>query len=81
MTGMATRRKRRKRDVDKNYPRRQFIAKLRRLADSLEQGTRFRIQIAGERVSIPPTATITLEHERGGSDEEVEFQMKWFVSD
>ncbi|MHC4082012.1 MAG: amphi-Trp domain-containing protein [Planctomycetota bacterium] len=78
---MATRRKRRKRDVDKNYPRRQFIAKLRRLADSLEQGTRFRIQIAGERVSIPPTATITLEHERGGSDEEVEFQMKWFVSD
>jgi amphi-Trp domain-containing protein len=81
MTGMATRRKRRKRDVEKNYPRRQFIAKLRRLADSLEQGTRFRIQIAGERVSIPPTATITLEHERGGSDEEVEFQMKWFVSD
>ncbi|MHC4305684.1 MAG: amphi-Trp domain-containing protein [Planctomycetota bacterium] len=78
---MATRRKRRKRDVEKNYPRRQFIAKLRRLADSLEQGTRFRIQIAGERVSIPPTATITLEHERGGSDEEVEFQMKWFVSD
>jgi amphi-Trp domain-containing protein len=67
--------------VEKNYPRRQFIAKLRRLADSLEQGTRFRIQIAGERVSIPPTATITLEHERGGSDEEVEFQMKWFVSD
>jgi amphi-Trp domain-containing protein len=67
--------------VDKNYPRRQFIAKLRRLADSLEQGTRFRIQIAGERVAIPPTATITLEHERGGSDEEVEFQMKWFVSD
>lgn len=78
---MATRRKRRKRDVEKNYPRRQFIAKLRRLADSLEQGTRFRIQIAGERVSIPPTATITLEHERGGSDEEVEFQMKWSVAD
>jgi amphi-Trp domain-containing protein len=75
---MATRRKR---DVEKNYPRRQFIAKLRRLADSLDQGTRFRIQIAGERVSIPPTATITLEHERDSSEEEVEFQMKWSAGD
>jgi amphi-Trp domain-containing protein len=81
MTGMATRPKRRKRDVEKNYPRRQFISKLRRLADALEQGRRFRIQIAGERVSIPPTAAITLEHERDGSDEEIEFQMKWSVAD
>jgi len=78
---MATRLKRRKRDVEKNYPRRQLIAKLRRLADALEQGKRFRIQVAGERVSIPPTATITLEHERGGSDEEIEFQLKWPVAD
>ena len=55
----------------------QFIAKLRRLADSLEQGKRFRIQIAGERVTIPPTATINIEHERGSSEEEVEFQLVW----
>jgi len=70
-----------RRDVEKNYPRRQFIAKLRRLADALEQGKRFRIQIAGERVSIPPSATINLEHERGGSDEEIEFELKWSVAD
>ncbi|MHC4143054.1 MAG: amphi-Trp domain-containing protein, partial [Planctomycetota bacterium] len=56
-------------------------AKLRRLADALEQGKRFRIQIAGERVSIPPTATISLEHERAGSEEEIEFQLKWSVAD
>ncbi|MHC4767125.1 MAG: amphi-Trp domain-containing protein [Planctomycetota bacterium] len=78
---MAARPKRRKRDIEKDYPRRQLIAKLRRLADALEQGKRFRIQIAGERVSIPPTATISLEHERAGSEEEIEFQLKWSVAD
>ncbi|MDD9936255.1 MAG: amphi-Trp domain-containing protein [Myxococcales bacterium] len=74
---MATRKKRPTRDVEKNYPRRQFIAKLRRLADCLEKGERLRIQIAGERVSIPPDATINIEHERGSSEEEVELQLKW----
>ena len=45
---MATRKRRRKRDIEKNYPRRQFIAKLRRLADCLEDEERFRIQVAGD---------------------------------
>lgn len=62
---------------EKDYPRKQFIAKLRRLADCLEQDTRFRIQVAGERVSIPPGATINIEHERGSSGEEIEFQLVW----
>lgn len=74
---MAEPRKRRKRDIEANYPRRQFIAKLRRLADCLEGGKRFRIQIAGERIDIPPDAVISLEHERGAAEEEVEFQMRW----
>jgi len=63
---MATRRRRPERDIVKDYPRRQFIAKLRRLADCLEQDDRFRIQVAGERVSVPPNATINIEHERDG---------------
>ena len=74
---MVQRKKRRKRDIEKNYPRRQFIAKLRRLADCLENEERFRIQVGGERISIPPTATINIEHERGSSEEEIEFQLKW----
>ena len=74
---MPTRKKRGTRDIEKDCPRHQFIAKLRRLADCLEDDRRFRIQIAGERVSIPPYATIHLEHERSSSDEEVEFQLKW----
>ena len=74
---MAARKQHRRRDIEKDYPRGQFIAKLRRLADCLEQGERFRIQVAGERISIPPTATINIEHERGSSEEEIEFQLKW----
>ncbi len=78
---MATRKKRKKRDVEKDYSPRQLVAKLRRLADSIEQGKRFRIQVAGERVSIPPDATINIEHERSGDEEEIEFQLKWELDD
>jgi amphi-Trp domain-containing protein len=69
--------KRAKRDIEKGYPTEQFVIKLRRLADCIEQGKRFKIQVAGERISIPPTAVISVEHERGSSEEELEFQIKW----
>ena len=65
------------RDMEKAYPLPDFIAKLRRLADALEQGERFEIQIAGERVSVPVRAVCTIEHEREGGTEEIEFQIKW----
>ena len=68
-----------KRDLEKAYPLNQFIDKLRRLADCLEQGKRFRIQIAGERVTVPPVAVVNIEHERGSREEEIEFQIKWPV--
>lgn len=74
---MATQKKKRKRDIEKNYPVTQFVKKLRRLADCIEQGQRFQIQVAGERVSIPATAIINIEHKRGDSSEEVEFQLRW----
>ena len=73
---MAKKRKR-KRDIEKEYPHKQFVKKLRRLADAIERGKRFRIQIAGERISIPPDAIINIEHERGKKEEEIEFQLKW----
>lgn len=65
------------RDVTKAYSAKQFVTKLRRLADAIENDERFRIQVAGERVSIPSHATISVEHERDGADEEVEFQIRW----
>ena len=69
--------KRGKRDIEKSYPVRQFVQKLRRLADAIENGKRFQIQIAGERISVPPDAVFNIEHERGKREEEIEFQLKW----
>ena len=71
--------KKSERDVEKIYSTQQFVAKLRRLADALEQGKRFSIQVAGKRVYIPAKAAISIEHERSEQVEEVEFQLKWQI--
>ena len=73
-------RKARRRDVEKTYPKKDFIAKLRRLAGALERGERFSIQVAGRRVVVPRDATVGVEHERGAGEEEVEFQLKWKIA-
>lgn len=65
------------RDIEKNYSKTEFITKLRRLADALESGEKFEIQIAGKRVYVPVRAEISIEHEIEGSSEEIEFQLKW----
>jgi amphi-Trp domain-containing protein len=67
----------RDRDVEKVYSAADFVTKLRRLADALEAGERFEIQVAGERVYVPARAEFNLEHEREGNEEEIEFQLKW----
>ena len=65
------------RDIEKECTTQEFVAKLRSLADSLESGEKFEIQIAGERVYVPVRAEFSVEHERDGSEEEIEFQIKW----
>lgn len=65
------------RDIEKTYTTEQFVEKLRRLADSLEKGERFDIQIAGERIYVPKHAVFNIEHEREDGAEEIEFQIKW----
>ena len=65
------------RDLTKTYSRAQFAAKLRRLADSIESAKPFTIQVAGERLRIPADVTFNIEHERSGSEEELEFQLIW----
>lgn len=69
------------RDVEKDYSVAEYAAKLRRLADALEAGKPFRIQIAGERFTVPGNAQISVEHERSEDEEEVEFQLKWVRTD
>jgi amphi-Trp domain-containing protein len=67
----------RARDIEKTYSRSQFVAKLRRLADALESEKPFAIQVGGERLHIPATATFNIEHERARGKDEVEFQVRW----
>jgi amphi-Trp domain-containing protein len=65
------------RDIEKTYSRRDFVAKLRRLADALESESAFTIQVAGERLRISPDAAFNVEHERSGGEHELEFQLRW----
>lgn len=69
--------RKRTRDIEKDYPKAAFVAKLRRLADAIENDKRFVIRVAGERVSVPSRAQFNIEHERGSAEEEIEFQIKW----
>lgn len=65
------------RDIEKGYTNKEFADKLRRLADAVESGGKFEIQIAGERIYVPVRAQFNIEHERGGDNEEIEFQIRW----
>ena len=65
------------RDITKTYPLKSFVSKIRRLADDLEKGEQFTIQIANERIKVPKHAKVNIEHERGDGIEEVEFQITW----
>lgn len=71
---------RRDRDLERTYSRAQFVSKLRRLADALEAGKPFTIQIANERLRIPATTAFNIEHERTGDVDELEFQVRWSAS-
>lgn len=67
----------RNRDIEKSYLKADFVSKLRRLANAIENDERFIIQIAGERILVPAKAVFNIEHERSGEEEEIEFQVKW----
>jgi amphi-Trp domain-containing protein len=69
------------RDLERTYSRRQFVEKLRRLADALEAGEGFVIQVAGERLRIPETVSFNIEHERQDGSNELEFQLHWSEPD
>jgi amphi-Trp domain-containing protein len=64
-------------EAEKSYSTKEVVAKLRRLADALEDEKTFEIQIAGERIYVPPYATVEFEYERQGDEEEVEIELKW----
>jgi amphi-Trp domain-containing protein len=71
------------RDIERIVDKESFVKTLRRAADAIEKGEGFRIQIAGERFTIPANAVYSVEHEREQEDgktvEEVELQFRWTV--
>lgn len=69
--------KKKNRDVSKDIKRSLFISKLSKLVDALESDKAFNIQIRNERLYIPANAVVSIEHERNGKLEELEFQLKW----
>lgn len=69
------------RDVERDCSTEDFVASLRRLADSLEKKEAFRIQVVNKRFTVPAGATLSIEHEAEDGDEELEFQLRWKTSD
>ena len=67
----------REKDVEKSYSTKEVVAKLRRLADALEEGKTFEIQVAGERIYVPPHANVEFEYQREGDEEELEIELSW----
>ena len=64
-------------DTEKSYAVSQNVAKLRRLADALEQNKPFEIQIDNNRIVVPPDAEIEFEYEKTKDGEEIEIEICW----
>ena len=65
------------RDIEKNVTKDQFIDTLRRLADALEKGETFRIQVANKRFEVPATAALVIEHEVEDGKQELSLELQW----
>ena len=64
-------------EVEKSYATKETAAKLRRLADALEAEKTFEIQVSGERIYVPPYASVEFEYAREGDEEELEIEITW----
>ena len=64
-------------EVEKGYTTKDTVEKLRRLADALEEGKAFEIQVSGERIYVPADAHFAFEYEKEGSNHELELEIKW----
>lgn len=63
--------------MEKKYSQGAYIAKIKRLIESLEKGETFSIQVKGKKIRIPADSEISIEYEKDGKKNELEFQIKW----
>ena len=64
-------------DIEVRHAVSTFVAELRRLADALEQGADYIIQIDDQEIRIPTDAVLSIAHERDDGEVELEFQISW----
>lgn len=64
-------------EVEKGYSSKATAEKLRRLAEAIEQGKAFEIQVKGQRIYVPADAEIEFEYEREENIHELEVEIKW----
>ena len=69
------------RDIEKNVEVDTFVSTLRRLADALEKGDSFRIQVANKRFRVPKNAELVIEHEVEDGEVELAFELQWKLTD
>ncbi len=64
--------------VERSYTPAQTADKLRRIADAIEAGKSFRLQVGGNRLSIPSDCTVEIEMQTDGNGAgEIEIEIKW----
>jgi amphi-Trp domain-containing protein len=69
------------RDVEVPHEIPSFTAELRRLADALDSGEGYVIEIDGEEITIPADARFSVAHEREDGEVELEFQVSWTLDE
>jgi amphi-Trp domain-containing protein len=69
------------RDVERDTTPASFAATLRRIADAVEAGESFRIQVVNKRFTVPANASLSVEHEAEDGEHELELQLKWTAED
>lgn len=65
------------RDIEKNVSTEYFVSTLRKLADALERGEPFRIQVQNQRFVVPRDAALVIEHEVEDGAEELSLELQW----
>jgi len=65
-------------DVERSYTAAQTADKLRRIADAIEAGESFRIQVGGNRLRVPTDGDFEVEMQTDSEDAgEIEIEIKW----
>jgi len=68
-------------ELEETLSREDFVARLRQLADALEKGDGFEVDLAGETVTLPKDAVYSVDYEGEDGEEEIGFRIAWSRAD